>query len=512
MHVARDARRRRAVLRCVGAHFVDCGRVDRGREAHGDEARHAGPCCENDDPPGGLLAPRLGRRRGVGGSEARRVARVEAVHDAGDVVGEGTQVFEQAGERLELAHLYAVAVDDVAQHVGRARTFGRRHGDDAERRQRADAEPERAGAGLSLRRDGHAGVDGQREAAPAAQHAHEPVDADAHAVRVVGVAHERVQPSLVVAGDLAELAACVEPRAPRRVGLGVEDGGFLGVEALAKEAHELVREPLRVVRAHVAAESERELHDVRVGGPVGTELQPDERAQPALRRVEVQLIEEVFEVVAERDDWLPPDEGRRLQNGVCHHHEAHGRFPFPRQSATAVDKAGRVCDRVERPHEHAEAVAQGLARLAGVLGAARPVLEPSLDHALRLHAARELAESEYDVFVVEPSEMRGRSVDGAKVAFADEPAELFRAALDAEREREQVREHDDLELGVEAEHEPVDEHAAECLVVAVLERRVEERRVERGAGRRREVDGGEVRPELVDEHVLQVPDDVARLG
>ena len=331
-------------------------------------------------------------------------------------------------------------------------------------------------------------------------------------MRVVGVAHERVQPSLVVAGDVAELAACVEPRAPRRVGLGVEDGGFLGVEALAEQADELVCEALRVVGADVAAEAERELHDVRVGGPVRPELQPDQRAEPALRGVEVELVEEVFKVVAERDDRLPPDEGRRLQNGVCHHDEAHGRFPFPRQPASAVDEAGRVCDRVERPHEHAEVVAQGLARLAGVLGAARPVLEPSLDHALRLHAARELAESEHDVFVVEPSKVRGRSVDGAKVAFADEPAELFRAALDAEREREQVREHDDLELGVEAEHEPVDEHAAECLVVAVLERRVEERRVERGAGRRREVDGGEVRPELVDEHVLQVPDDAARLG
>ena len=160
----------------------------------------------------------------------------------------------------------------------------------------------------------------------------------------------------------------------------------------------------------------------------------------------------------------------------------------------------------------AEVVAQRLARLAGVFGAARPVLEPPLDHALCLHAARELAESEHDVFVAEPSKVRGRGVDGAKVALADESAELFRAAFDAEREREQVREHDDLELGVEAEHEAVDEHAAERLVVAVLERRVEERRVERGAGRRREVDGGEVRPELVDEHVLQVPDDAACLG
>ena len=75
-----------------------------------------------------------------------------------------------------------------------------------------------------------------------------------------------------------------------------------------------------------------------------------------------------------------------------------------------------------------------------------------------------------------------------------------------------MREHDDLELGVEAEHEAVDQHAAQRLVVAVLERRVEELRVERGAGRRREVDGGEVRSELVDEHVFQVPDDAACVG
>ena len=406
VHVARDAGRRGAVFRCVGAHFVDRGRVDRGCEANSDEARYAGPCGENDDPPGGLFTPWLRRRRGVRGPEARGVARVEAVHDAGDVVGEGAQMFEQAGERLEFAHGDAVAVHDVAEHVGGARTFGGRHGDDAQRRQRANAKPERAGAGLPLRRNGHAGVDGEREAAPAAQHAHEPIDADAHAVRVVGVAHERVEASLVVAGELAKLSARVEPRAPRRVGFGVEDGGFFGVETLAEQADELVREALCVVGADVASEAEREFEDVRVGGPVRPELQPDERAQPALRRVEVELVEEVFEVVAESDDRLAPDEGRRLQHGVRHHDESHGRLPFTRQPAPAVDEAGRVGDGVERPHDDAEVVAQRLARLAGVFGAARPVFEPPLDHALCLHAAWELAESEHDVFVVEFGEVR----------------------------------------------------------------------------------------------------------
>ena len=67
VHVARDAGRRGAVLCRVGAHLVDRGRVDRGREANCDEARHTGPCGENDDPPGGLLAPWLRRRRGVCG-------------------------------------------------------------------------------------------------------------------------------------------------------------------------------------------------------------------------------------------------------------------------------------------------------------------------------------------------------------------------------------------------------------------------------------------------------------
>ena len=313
---------------------------------------------------------------------------------------------------------------------------------------------------------------------------------------------ERVQPSLVVAGDLAELAACVEPRAPRRVGLGVEDGGFFGVEALAEQADELVCEALCVVGADVALEAERELHDVRVGGPVCPELKPDQRAEPALRGVKVELVEEVLKVAAECDDRLSPHEGRRLQHGVRYHDEPYGRLPLARQPAPAADKAGRVGGGIERPHEDSEAVAQRLARLAGVLGAARSVFELLLDHALRLHPERELAERQHDVFVAEPSKVRRRSVHGAKVALADEPAELFRAAFDAEREREQVREHDDLERGVEAEHESIDEHAAERLVVAVLERRVEERRVERGAGRRREVDGDEVRPELADVHMF----------
>ena len=77
----------------------------------------------------------------------------------------------------------------------------------------------------------------------------------------------------------------------------------------------------------------------------------------------VELVEEVLEVVAECDDRLPPHEGRRLQHGVCYHYEPHGRLPFAREPASAVDEAGGVCDGAERPHEHAEVAAQGLAWL-----------------------------------------------------------------------------------------------------------------------------------------------------
>ena len=116
--------------------------------------------------------------------------------------------------------------------------------------------------------------------------------------------------ALVAARARRERAPPRDPGAPRRVRLGVEDGVFRGVDAAHKHLAQRKREAVGEVRRQPLPEAHAELNDVLHAAR--RSVSPQDRGEMQLRRVEVELVEVVTGVVAERNDGLALDASCKL--------------------------------------------------------------------------------------------------------------------------------------------------------------------------------------------------------
>ena len=384
-------------------------------------------------------------------------------------------MLKQPAQLSVVVVLHAAELDDGLKHRKRARLLGWRNHLEAERREPAQAEPQRRRARGAFGGDCHAQVKRARHVVPDRHQAQCARETDHLHFEVVCVGEDGEEAALVAAGDVGEPPPCRDPVAPRGVGFSVEERRLERINARSEDLNEGERQPVGKVRREALAEPERQLEDVRHIAARG--VAPEDRREVALRRMQVNLVEVVFDVVTPRDDWLLPEDRGEREDAVCCHRHGDGGLALPRHKPVAgVVDVVDVHAVVERRDENVVDRAERAPRLTSVLNASRSAgLEGSFHRALRGADARDTPEREEKRVVVERGDVGVESGDVLDVTRGCEPRELAVDAVEASSEAQQVRADDHIKGRAGHEHDARAKHVPQLLIRKRGTERVEQR-------------------------------------